>query len=139
MERLFSQYPDALANTERIAEMCNLEFTFGQYHLPEFQVPAGETARTYIRALCDQGFAERYRGERPAAVGAQQVHVHPGLDIEALCEGHADHIAEVAVPLLIVHDPSMGSLHDMYGCGKSSCLAGKILAHPAFSGYEYRF
>ncbi len=65
MERLFSQYPDALANTERIAEMCNLEFTFGQYHLPEFQVPAGETARTYIRALCDQGFAERYRGEHP--------------------------------------------------------------------------
>ncbi len=65
MERLFSQYPGALANTERIAEMCNLEFTFGQYHLPEFQVPAGETARTYIRALCDQGFAERYRGEHP--------------------------------------------------------------------------
>ncbi len=65
MERLFSQYPEALSNTERIAEMCNLEFTFGQYHLPEFRVPEGETARTYIRALCDQGFADRYRGEHP--------------------------------------------------------------------------
>ena len=65
MERLFSQYPEALSNTERIAEQCNLEFTFGQYHLPEFRVPEGETARTYIRALCDQGFADRYRGEHP--------------------------------------------------------------------------
>ena len=65
MERLFSQYPEALSNTERIAEQCNLEFTFGQYHLPEFRVPEGETARTYIRALCDQGFADRYQGEHP--------------------------------------------------------------------------
>ncbi len=40
-------------------------------------------------------------GDEPAAVGAQQVHVHPGLDVEALCEAHADHVAEVAVPLLV--------------------------------------
>ena len=65
MERLFSQYPEALSNTEKIAEMCNLEFTFGKYHLPEFAVPEGETAQTYIRKLCEEGFAERYRGEHP--------------------------------------------------------------------------
>ena len=65
MERLFSQYPEALDNTERIAAMCNLEFTFGKYHLPEFAVPAGETSQSYIRQLCERGFAEKYRGQHP--------------------------------------------------------------------------
>ena len=65
MERLFAQYPDALTNTEKIADMCNLEFTFGKYHLPEFAVPAGETSQTYIRKLCDAGFSERYGDEHP--------------------------------------------------------------------------
>ena len=65
MERLFAQYPDALTNTEKIAQQCNLEFTFGKYHLPEFAVPEGETAQTYIRKLCEAGFAERYGGRHP--------------------------------------------------------------------------
>ena len=65
MEQLFSQYPDALTNTEKIAERCNLEFTFGTYHLPEFAVPAGETAQSYIRKLCEAGFVERYGNQHP--------------------------------------------------------------------------
>ena len=65
MEKLFSHYPEALANTVKIADACNLEFTFGKYHLPEFAVPEGETAQTYIRKLCEAGFAERYKGEHP--------------------------------------------------------------------------
>ncbi len=63
MEKLFSHYPDAIANTERVAELCNLEFTFGKYHLPEFRVPDGETSNTYIRKLCEEGFGERYQGK----------------------------------------------------------------------------
>ena len=65
MEKLFSRYPDALANTEKIAELCNLEFTFGKYHLPEFAVPGGESAQSYIRRLCQAGFEEKYRGAHP--------------------------------------------------------------------------
>ena len=65
MERIFAQYPGALENTEKIAAACNLEFTFGKYHLPEFAVPEGETAQTYIRRLCEAGFRERYKGEKP--------------------------------------------------------------------------
>jgi DNA polymerase-3 subunit alpha len=65
MEKLFSSYPDALANTQRIADRCNLEFTFGKYHLPEFAVPQGETAQSYIRKLCQAGFEEKYKGEHP--------------------------------------------------------------------------
>ena len=65
MEKLFGQYPDAIENTGRIAELCNLEFTFGKYHLPEFRVPDGETSQTYIRKLCEEGFAQKYHGEHP--------------------------------------------------------------------------
>ena len=62
MEKLFRRYPDALENTGRIAEMCNLEFTFGKYHLPEFAVPEGETSQTYIRKLCEREVPGRAAG-----------------------------------------------------------------------------
>ena len=65
MEELFSQYPDAIANTGRIADLCNLEFVFGKYHLPEFQVPVEETSQTYIHHLCEAGFQEKYQGKHP--------------------------------------------------------------------------
>ena len=64
MEELFSAYPEAVENTQRIADRCQVEFTFGKYHLPEFKLPAGYDSPTYLRKLCDEGFAERY-GERP--------------------------------------------------------------------------
>lgn len=64
MEELFAAYPEAVENTQRIADRCQLEFTFGKYHLPEFKLPAGYDSQTYLRKLCDEGFSARY-GERP--------------------------------------------------------------------------
>ena len=60
MEELFSGYPDAIENTQRIAERCKFDFTFGKYHLPEFKLPPGYDSPTYLRKLCEQGFIERY-------------------------------------------------------------------------------
>ena len=60
MAALFSGYEDALENTARIAEMCDLEFTFGKYHLPEFQLPPGYDSFSYLKKLCDEGYRERY-------------------------------------------------------------------------------
>ena len=65
METLFAGYPDAVANTERIAEMCQMEFTFGKYHLPEFQLPEGYDSPTYLRELCSRGFEKRYGQAKP--------------------------------------------------------------------------
>ena len=64
MEALFSAYPQAVENTQRIADRCQLEFTFGKYHLPEFKLPPGYDSPTYLRKLCDEGFAERYGAEK---------------------------------------------------------------------------
>ncbi len=60
MAALFPNHPEALANTVKIAERCQVEFEFGKYHLPEFDVPAGYTALEYLQKLCDEGFAARY-------------------------------------------------------------------------------
>ena len=65
MEALFAGYPDAVENTQRIADRCQVEFTFGKYHLPEFKLPPGYDSPTYLRKLCDEGFAERYGEAKP--------------------------------------------------------------------------
>nr|WP_297174015.1 DNA polymerase III subunit alpha [uncultured Agathobaculum sp.] len=60
MAALFPDHPEALANTVKIAERCQVEFEFGKYHLPEFDVPEGYTALEYLQKLCDEGFDTRY-------------------------------------------------------------------------------
>lgn len=66
MRALFPGRQDALDNTVKIAEMCRVDFEFGKYHLPEFQLPPGETsAPDYLRRLCMEGFRKRYGDNRP--------------------------------------------------------------------------
>ncbi len=60
MSRLFAEIPEALTNTLEIAERCEVDLGFKGYHLPEFPVPDGFTAETYLRHLCDQGLELRY-------------------------------------------------------------------------------
>ncbi len=60
MAALFPDVPEALTNTLRIAEICELELEFGHYHLPLFQVPEGYDAQSYLRHLCDDGLQRRY-------------------------------------------------------------------------------
>ena len=61
MRALFPNHPEAIENTAKIAEMCNVEFEFGHYHLPEFKLPKGEEdATAYFEKLCHEGFRWRY-------------------------------------------------------------------------------
>ncbi|MBP3660210.1 MAG: DNA polymerase III subunit alpha, partial [Oscillospiraceae bacterium] len=60
MAGLFPSLPEALENTQRIAERCNVEFTFGKYHLPAFQYPEGYDAWSWFCKLCQEGYAQRY-------------------------------------------------------------------------------
>ena len=66
MRKIFASTPEAIDNTAKIAEQCNVEFQFGQYHLPEFQAPDGLDNETYLRNLCEQGLKARY-GDNPDA------------------------------------------------------------------------
>ena len=60
LRQLFPGCEDAFENTVRIADRCNLEFTFHEYHLPSFPVPEGYTNEDYFRKICMDGFRERY-------------------------------------------------------------------------------
>ncbi|MFV0336725.1 MAG: DNA polymerase III subunit alpha, partial [Chthoniobacterales bacterium] len=63
MEANFSELPEALDNTLRIADMVNFEMEFGKSKYPSFDPPAGQTRESYLRELCINGLRERY-GER---------------------------------------------------------------------------
>jgi len=68
MRALFSDYPGAVDNSARIADMCNLELIFGELHLPKFVPPDGLSPEEYLRRLCREGFKTRYgEGDRAAA------------------------------------------------------------------------
>lgn len=60
MYDLFSYAPQALENTAKIAERCNVSFRFHELKLPQFDVPQGKTANQYLREVCEAGFQEKY-------------------------------------------------------------------------------
>lgn len=60
MRVLFAGIPEAVENTNLIAEQCDVEFTFGELHLPEFIAPDGKTNNAYLRELCEEGLLDRY-------------------------------------------------------------------------------
>ncbi len=60
MAELFKYAPQAVANTEKIAERCNVKIEFGVTKLPKFAVPQGYTSWTYLNYLCYEGLKKRY-------------------------------------------------------------------------------
>lgn len=60
MAGLFAEVPEALNNTLLIAERCNVDLGFKGYHLPQFDVPSGHSAESYLRTLCEAGLERRY-------------------------------------------------------------------------------
>ncbi|MBR1856440.1 MAG: DNA polymerase III subunit alpha [Oribacterium sp.] len=63
MQALFPYAKEALENTHKIAERCNVEIEFGHYHLPKYEVPEGYTPESYLTELCEKGMVERYGAE----------------------------------------------------------------------------
>ncbi|MEG0292251.1 MAG: DNA polymerase III subunit alpha [Anaerovoracaceae bacterium] len=61
MRMVFAGTPDAIDNTHKIAEMCNVEFEFGKLHLPDFVAPDNKTNGEYLRELCEKGLFDRYK------------------------------------------------------------------------------
>ncbi len=59
MSMIFNAYPEAIANTVKIAERCHLDFDFEQTYLPKFPCPVGITADAHLRDLAFKGFEAR--------------------------------------------------------------------------------
>ncbi len=60
MKALFREVPEAISNTIKIAERCNLELDFKKTFLPHYIVPQGTTREKYIKDLCEQNLGKRY-------------------------------------------------------------------------------
>lgn len=61
MSEYFAAFPDAIENTVKIAEKCNVEFEFGNTKLPNYDVPPEyETHYDFLKELCDKGLEKRY-------------------------------------------------------------------------------
>lgn len=72
MTELFSYIPEALENTQKIADRCNVEIEFGKFHLPKFEIPNGLTAYEYLKQLVDRGMRERYPNADESVVSRMQ-------------------------------------------------------------------
>ena len=67
MAQLFSDFPEGLANTQLISDMCQVDLDFGQTHLPNYPVPGAMDADQYLTQLCWDGFKTRYPHPTAAA------------------------------------------------------------------------
>ena len=60
----FKETPEAIENTQKIANLCNLQLELGKSKLPYFEVPNGKTPDDYLKELCFKGLEKRY-GQNP--------------------------------------------------------------------------
>src|SRR5437867_4693611 len=92
MRALFPDHPEAIENTWRIAETCDLNLEFGRVQLPKAEVPPGSSAGEQLSRLCLEGLARRYPGE------ADEARRRLDYELEVVRQtGFADYI-------LVVHD-----------------------------------
>lgn len=63
MRDAFPEHPEALENTVKIAEMCNVEIPMGKWIMPIFEVPEGLSSADYLRKLVNEGIKKRYKEE----------------------------------------------------------------------------
>ena len=64
MQKVFPYAREAMDNTHKIAERCNVEIVFGEQKVPKFDVPEGYDAFSYLKELCETGLVKRY-GDSP--------------------------------------------------------------------------
>jgi DNA polymerase-3 subunit alpha len=66
LKEVWKEHPEAIDNTQKIADMCNVEFEFGKNKLPRFPLPKDVTPEDALTTLCKQGLITRYGDNRPA-------------------------------------------------------------------------
>jgi DNA polymerase III subunit alpha len=78
MRAVFKDLPEAYRNTLAVAERCNVDLQFGQFHLPNYQVPAGYTLDSYLEHLAFEGLARRY-GSAPGDAVVERLRYELGV------------------------------------------------------------
>ena len=118
MNDLFGHIERAMENSLVIAERCNVEFNFNEHHLPHFDVPEGETAKSYLRKVCE--------GEIPRLYGEATDKLNERLDYEL---GVIDTMGFEDYFLIVWDYVKYAREHDiLVGPGRGSA-AGSVVAY----------
>ena len=119
MAALFPYAPEALENTQKIADRCHVEIEFGVTKLPKFDVPEGFTSWEYLNKLCFDGLKRRY-GEDPDPALVERLNYELGV-IKSM--GYVDYF-----PIVwdFIHFAKSNGI--MVGPGRGSA-AGSIVAY----------
>lgn len=82
MRALFGYATQAVDNTQKIAERCNVEIEFGNYKIPKYEVPEGyASAWEFLNALCEKGFEEKYKNN-PEYDDAARAEIYDAMQYE---------------------------------------------------------
>lgn len=122
MRKIFASIPEACDNTEKIAQQCDVTFTFGELHLPDFQAPEGLTKPEYLRKLCEKGLAERY----PEAEGEELADLQERLNYELSTIENMGYVEYFLIVWDFINYAKEN--HIMVGPGRGSA-AGSIVAY----------
>lgn len=122
MRKIFASVPEACDNTEKIAQQCDVTFTFGELHLPDFQAPEGLTKPQYLRKLCEKGLAERY----PEAEGEVLADLQERLNYELSTIENMGYVEYFLIVWDFINYAKEN--HIMVGPGRGSA-AGSIVAY----------
>ena len=81
MRLLFTDCPEALDNTQKIADMCRVDFDFSSLHLPHYPIESGETALEMLTRLCMDGLRKRYPAEADDPASEPRTRLQYELDM----------------------------------------------------------
>ncbi len=88
MAEAFKNIPEAIENTIKIAESCNVELEFNKLHLPRFDVPTGRESYEYLCSLCEEGLKWRYE----AAASNREYHERLDYELQVIKQmGYVDY------------------------------------------------
>jgi DNA polymerase-3 subunit alpha len=118
MKQLFKDIPEALENSKKIWERCNVKLDFDTLHLPEYDVPGNISPEEYLRQLCLKGLKERY----PAI--SQEIKDRLDFELKTISEmGYVDYFLIVWDFIKYARDRGI-----MVGPGRGSA-AGSLVAY----------
>lgn len=124
MRRFFPELSEAIDNTTRIANMCNVEYDFNTIHLPEYDIPEGFASNAeYLTSLAYSGLTERFKAT-PPSVSVEDYHKRMDYELSVINKmGYTDYY--LIVWDFIFYAKSQGI---MVGPGRGSG-AGSLVAY----------
>ena len=126
MKGLFPYAWEAVENTQRIADRCNVDIEFGVTKLPKFEVPQGYDSWTYLNKLCYDGLKERYGEDENAPAGDTGQTLKERLDYELNVIKTMGYVDYFLIVWDFINYAKMNGI--MVGPGRGSA-AGSIVAY----------